>query len=104
VLILGDLLPRSLILLDFKSFIISDLIKNEEFAEVLILDGLGRAVGTGEWIRAGEIGRDPPAPGWSRRGLITGGAFFRLVLLARHGGQARDSPREDVRGTGGVHP
>ena len=41
VLILGDLWPRLLILLDFKSFIISDLIKNEEFAEVLILEGLG---------------------------------------------------------------
>jgi len=42
VLILEDLLSRVLILLDFKSFIISDLIKNEEFAEVLILIGLGR--------------------------------------------------------------
>jgi len=37
-------LARLLILLDFKSFIISDLIKNEKFAEVLILGGLGRAM------------------------------------------------------------
>jgi hypothetical protein len=42
VLILGDLLSRLLILMDFKSFIISDLIKNEDFMEVLILEGLGR--------------------------------------------------------------
>ena len=40
VLILVDLLSRLLIPIDFKSFIISDLIKNEEFAEVLILEGL----------------------------------------------------------------
>jgi hypothetical protein len=46
VLILGDLRARLLILLDFKPFIISDLIKNEEFAEVLILEGLGRALRT----------------------------------------------------------
>jgi hypothetical protein len=29
-----------MILMDFKSFIISDLIKNEDFMEVLILGGL----------------------------------------------------------------
>ena len=45
VLILVDLLSRLLIPIDFKSFIISDLIKNGEFTEVLILGGLGRAVG-----------------------------------------------------------
>ena len=43
VLILGDLLSRLLILMDFKSCGISDLVKNEGFAEVLILEGLGRA-------------------------------------------------------------
>jgi hypothetical protein len=53
VLILEDLLSPVLILLDFKSFIISDLIKNEGFAEVLILGGLGRAVGMDGWRRAG---------------------------------------------------
>jgi hypothetical protein len=50
VLIIGDLQARLLILMDFKSFIISDLIKNEEFAQVLILGELGRAVGTEGWI------------------------------------------------------
>ena len=40
VLILEDLLSPVLILIDFKSFIISDLIKNEVFMEVLILEGL----------------------------------------------------------------
>jgi hypothetical protein len=45
VLILQGLLHPVLILLDFKSFIISDLIKNEDFMEVLILGGLGRAFG-----------------------------------------------------------
>jgi len=43
VLFLHGLLSPVLILLDFKSFIISDLIKNEDFMEVLILGGLGRA-------------------------------------------------------------
>jgi hypothetical protein len=57
VLILGDLQARLLILLDLKSFIISDLIKNDEFAEVLILEGLGGAVGRDGWNRAGEAGR-----------------------------------------------
>ena len=42
VLILNDLLSPVLILLDFKSLIISDLIKNEDFMEVLILIGLRR--------------------------------------------------------------
>jgi hypothetical protein len=55
VLILGDLLARSLILLDFKSFIISDLIKNEGFAEVLILEELGRAKCRGGWTSAGAV-------------------------------------------------
>jgi hypothetical protein len=50
VLILKGLLSRVLILLDFKSFIISDLIKNEDFMEVLILGGLGRAFGMDVWI------------------------------------------------------
>jgi hypothetical protein len=54
-LILGDLLARSLILLDFKSFIISDLIKNEGFAEVLILEELGRAKCRGGWTSAGAV-------------------------------------------------
>jgi hypothetical protein len=49
VLILQGLLSRVLILLDFKSFIISDLIKNEGFTEVLILEGLGRAKCTNGW-------------------------------------------------------
>jgi hypothetical protein len=45
--------------LDFKSFIISDLIKNEEFAEVLILGGLGRAMFANcSVFRL----RDPPTP------------------------------------------
>jgi hypothetical protein len=50
VLIIQGLLLRVLILLDFKSFIISDLIKNEDFMEVLILGGLGRAFGMDVWI------------------------------------------------------
>ena len=40
VLILEGLSSSALILLDFKSFVISDLIKNEDFMEVLILEGL----------------------------------------------------------------
>ena len=74
VLIIGDLLARLLILLDFKSFIISDLIKNEGFAEVLILGGLGRAVGTGGWRRAGGTRR-----GDSSRGaeLLRAGAAWK---------------------------
>jgi hypothetical protein len=40
VLIMQGLLSPVLILIDFKSFIISDLIKNEDFMEVLILEGL----------------------------------------------------------------
>jgi hypothetical protein len=60
VLILGGLQERLLILLDFKSFMISDLIKNEGFAEVLILGGLGCAVGTDVWDRAGDTERGPP--------------------------------------------
>jgi len=39
-LIVKVLLSPVLILIDFKSFIISDLIKNEDFMEVLILEGL----------------------------------------------------------------
>jgi len=39
-----------MILIDFKSFIISDLIKIEEFAEVLIVGGLGGAKYRGGWI------------------------------------------------------
>jgi len=54
VLILEDLLSPVLILIDFKSFIISDLIKNEDFMEVLILEGLGRAM---RRDRAGATGR-----------------------------------------------
>ena len=54
VLILEDLLSPVLILIDFKSFIISDLIKNEVFMEVLILEGLGRAAGMAGWSREGE--------------------------------------------------
>jgi len=50
VLILQGLLSPVMILIDFKSFIISDLIKNEEFAEVLILGGLGGAKYRGGWI------------------------------------------------------
>jgi hypothetical protein len=50
VLILKGSLSRVLILLDFKSFIISDLIKNEDFMEVLSLGGLGRAFGMDVWI------------------------------------------------------
>jgi len=42
VLILQGLLSRVMILIDFKSCIISDLIKNEDFAEVLILEELQR--------------------------------------------------------------
>ena len=49
VLILEDLLSAMLILMDFKSFIISDLIKNEGFTEVLILEGLERATRTNGW-------------------------------------------------------
>jgi len=40
VLILGYLQARLLILMDFKSCRISDLIKNDGFAEVLILEDL----------------------------------------------------------------
>jgi hypothetical protein len=54
VLILGDLLAALLILIDFKSCIISDLIKNEDLMEVLILEGLGRAM---RRDRAGATGR-----------------------------------------------
>ena len=53
VLILEDLLSAMLILMDFKSFIISDLIKNEGFTEVLILGGLGRARCTDGWAVVG---------------------------------------------------
>jgi hypothetical protein len=50
VLILQGLLSPVMILIDFKSFIISDLIKIEEFAEVLILGGLVGAKYRGGWI------------------------------------------------------
>jgi hypothetical protein len=67
VLILGDLQARWLILLDFKSFVISDFIKNWEFAEVLILEGLGQAVGTGGWNWPGRIGHEE----WQRVASIS---------------------------------
>ena len=64
VLILEDLLSAMLILMDFKSFIISDLIKNEGFTEVLILGGLGRARCTDGWAVVGKVTRcgDPLTP------------------------------------------
>jgi hypothetical protein len=42
VLIIQGLLSRLVILIDLKSLIISDLIKNEDFAKVLILEELQR--------------------------------------------------------------
>jgi len=56
-------LSRLLILLDFKPFVISDLIKNEEFAEVLILEALGRSVGMDGWRRAGGTRRGDSSRG-----------------------------------------
>jgi hypothetical protein len=88
VLILGDLQGRLLILLDLKSFIISDLIKNDEFAEVLILEGLGGAMGMGGWnFRP----RDPPSASASGKAtadtlgtrISESRGVPRLALLAR---------------------
>jgi hypothetical protein len=71
-----DLLARLLILLDFKSFIISDLIKNEEFAEVLILEELGRAMFANcSVFRL----RDSPSRGCTLPGLVARGVL-RLAL------------------------
>jgi len=102
VLILGDLQARLLILLDFKSFIISDLIKNERFAEVLILEGLGCAVGRDGWTWAGKIRRDPPAAGWIRRRLVVrAGTGCRRASepLRRGAGRKRPSGRMPHRST-----
>jgi len=99
VLILGDLWARLLILLDFKSFIISDLIKHEEFAEVLILDGLGRAVGTDGWnfrLREGSSARASERDGCDPPRLLSGedGGVVRITQ------RRRDSRRSLCRSSG----
>jgi hypothetical protein len=54
--------------LDFKSFVISDLIKNDDFTEVLILEDLVRAKCKDGWLRAVNWERDEPpaAPAFLR--------------------------------------
>jgi hypothetical protein len=79
VLILGDLLSVMLILIDFKSFIISDLIKNEDFMEVLILERLGRAKCTCAWIWAGKT---PLLGAQAREGCRLGGGLFPRAMRA----------------------
>ena len=112
VLIIQGLLLRVLILLDFKSFIISDLIKNEEFTEVLILEGLGRAARRRNgWIREGEMVScgDPPSaerrlrPG-ARGG--TGGGVQRVRegrIRVGRGILARVSERKCLFQTHGIN-
>ena len=98
VLILQGLLSPVLILLDFKSFIISDLIKNEEFAEVLILVGLGRAMFANcSVFRL----RDPPTPSAfpkrrnSQGTLVADEAAAESALGIR---RSRLMPHDNMRG------
>jgi hypothetical protein len=86
VLILEDLLSPVLILIDFKSFIISDLIKNEVFMEVLILEGLGRAAGMAGWSREGEksgnlCGREAEFSRRRRAGMVVRNSWDRAACI-----------------------
>jgi len=88
VLILGDLLSALLILMDFKSCIISDLRKKEGFMEVLIPEGLGRAMFANCSASAIRL----------RRGY---GGLRSAVL---HGGQARPAYASRLRREAGFGP